>query len=273
MRSWVPLRAGYLLAGLLLGSACGERLQTVEPGPSLGAPCAEAESTPPEAAPVQVKLKVHRGQGVSAEEVQGQLGALARYYLPWGVTFVTQGHEVLVPSRALLTATGEAVEKALWEADINPNGPASAVSAEALQAVSVKAALGPLREAVKEADGTVHLWVLREIATHEAAARRALSDVSGLAVSPFGDEEAGQLREALSLESGFAPLMVLGLDGGPGRAPGEVELTLAHELGHAAGLGHVREPSNIMFSGAFRCVPEVSVDQLEALRRLQARVP
>jgi len=52
-----------------------------------------------------------------------------------------------------------------------------------------------------------------------------------------------------------------------------VDTTLMHELGHAMGLAHVEEATNLMSAQPHRCIPELDPAQRRALRSRLAAQP
>lgn len=207
-------------------------------GSPLGAPEPPAGEVCPGADPVEsvdatVELVLLAGPGVGWDELAEQTGRLRGYFEPWGLDFTLAEHQ-RVSETALL---GD---------------------------VDAERALAPFLEehAVGREDGQVVVALLPSLVQPGSGADHYFDELFGLGLSTELLAEQG-FPELAALAP--APTVLLSRDQLGHRHPGHLDLTLAHELGHAAGLPHVSERHNLLHDGAFRCVPGLDGEQLAAL--------
>ncbi len=95
-----------------------------------------------------------------------------------------------------------------------------------------------------------------------------LSALRGLTVPVRGKPLDNSLQDTLldEINPHSHPVVLLNLDAGP-RAPGDLSLTPAHELGHALGLAHRPQRHALMSAGdlSLRCIPHLSAAEWRVL--------
>ena len=77
--------------------------------------------------------------------------------------------------------------------------------------------------------------------------------------------EEQALFEALGLPERFTPITFVGTEPVRELGPEAIDLTLAHELGHAMGLPHVEAWDDLMSARVHRCVPHLRAEQASEL--------
>jgi len=127
---------------------------------------------------------------------------------------------------------------------------------------AVLASLGQLLDEHTRA-GAVTVLLLPDIAAPGSPADRYFTELDGLTLSPALVAERPGLAPLLDRD-GFGPLILLSESDLARRHPGHLDLTLAHELGHALGLPHEVRAANLMHDGPLRCAPHLTDAQLAA---------
>ena len=126
------------------------------------------------------------------------------------------------------------------------------------------APLGLLLEALPAIDEDVALVVISDF----VEADTAVAALRGLTVPARGQAPDVDLPTEVwaAIPRRRYPVVLLDAAAGP-RAPGDLSLTPAHELGHALGLPHRREAEALMSSGtlSLRCLPGLSVGEAATL--------
>lgn len=203
------------------------------PPPASLPPC--APPGPPLSPRVTLTVRGWAGEGVDAERVEAELAAARAWYAPWGVDVVEAApvEEVRVGAPLAGRAGGAEAE----------------VFAPLLDFVAAYTRPG---------DGVVHVLAVPEILAPDSPLRGELTAVRGLSFAPGADAPVAL--------PGDTRVVLLGLRAMDHVAPGQATHTLAHELGHARGLAHVATPTNLLYAGAFTCVPVLTPAQLDAFR-------
>ncbi len=248
----------------------------------------------PSVAPIdgRLHLVVHRSSLVSEATVRELLERAQAYYAPYGLWLTVDAVEELPPSQpaeegvhggkasdALLVGTRLELLERLKAAGL-PETTTSDAEQARVDAVVQDLVMGPYRSLVsrlaadggasneKGPNGRVHVVFLRHIAQPGSLGEGLFQELRGLTVSPWLSEADGGhgLAEALGLSKRFTPIAVVGTDPVDQLGPTAVDVTLAHELGHALGLPHVLGGDDLMQEGVPSCVPALRPEQADALR-------
>ena len=103
-----------------------------------------------------------------------------------------------------------------------------------------------------------------------------LSAFRGLTVPVRGSDEAAASSSTAFVESNPhpRPVVFVNLAAGP-RAPGDLSLSPAHEVGHALGLAHRPEDTALMSAGdlSLRCLPGLTAQEWKTLATAVERMP
>ena len=199
--------------------------------------CREPVEAPP-LPPVDVHLFI--GVGVPESVAREAVEAARRVWVRLG----------LAVRLTAVTALGEGTPGRLFDA----NGADDVARLAPLQA---------LLPAVQVAPGTLPVVVL---ARFEEGVTD-LSSLRGLTVpAAHAPVEKGTVWDAV--QRPVQPVVFLHAEAGP-RAPGDLSLAPAHELGHALGLTHRREVDVLLSAGPLnlRCVPGLSREEWDTLAR------
>ncbi|MEZ4439811.1 MAG: hypothetical protein R3B72_12020 [Polyangiaceae bacterium] len=241
----------------------GGALVEVEPLALSASACVSAE---PPALDRDLELAVFRGEGVSDQEVEQQLGQAAGFFADYRVRLQRRA-SVPLGRATLMEGSPEAIDEALREAGIEPRRAPPPERLDEARRITCDVALGPLRAFLKaqprEGD-RILVVVLRRIAEPGSPLAAMLPDLRGLTLTPKAMSES--LGRCLGVEGPFAPTVLLGLDAITARRPGTLDVTLAHELGHVLGLLHEREAGDLMAVEPPKCLPRLSEAQLARLK-------
>ncbi len=219
------------------------------------------------------------GEGVDDLEVQTAGRRLQRYYEAYALKFKVQELPGSVAFKYVLSGTEEAMRKRASELGVDaskePTTDAEALTIERI----VGEVLGKnIREVVKRgktgdpnridivvSDGVVDPAVQKLVA--------GTSVVLGMGLSPSlfrsvaADAASVNYFEIYDLPPDFTPVFFIGQDDVRRLTPLLGDSIMAHELGHAMGLLHVEEQSNLMYpsAGAVTCLPGLDDKQVAQL--------
>jgi hypothetical protein len=233
-----------------------------------GRPC--APRTPPgEPVSLAFDVTVFRGPGVSDEELDAQLAQLAAYYQPYGVRFFQRGPVTPLDIKWLLGGTRAEIDAALRSAGIDPDTPPRPELARRARRITCRTALAPLiaflaRHGDDEHDSALRLVVTRRLDAPGSTAAGMLPHLRGLTVGR-GANASPEVERCLGVTDQTPPTILIALDEIAGRRPGTVDVTLAHEVGHALGLTHADRRNDLMAVEPPTCVPALSAEQWATL--------
>lgn len=197
---------------------------------------------PPPAAPGPARtltVEVLLGAGVRWADVATMTGAAEAAWAPLGVHILATRTETILLETAL---TGDTTQ-------------IDGSSTTAARATASRAALAPLAAIARRPSvADLRLLVVARLSAPGSVGARALVDGHGLTLAPA--QLPSELRDALDVAAETPPLAVVSVSGWRARRPGDADLLVAHELGHALGYAHDPKPNAIMSTGPQRCQPQ-----------------
>ena len=222
-----------------------------------------------------IDVRLLLGRGVPEALAARQLARLRSYFAPRGLTIRLRDARRLSIDE-LLTLDAPGLDHALEAQRLDPHA-----DGDTEREATAKLLLSPLGTFLAaHADGgagsgaVVQIVLLHRISAIGSVARRVLPGLRGLALDGHGAlaDLPPALRHALGDASG-PPTLFISLDDLAPEGSGIVDTTLMHELGHAMGLAHVEDATNLMSAQPHRCIPELDPAQRRALRSRLAAQP
>ncbi|MEZ4236191.1 MAG: hypothetical protein R3F59_08510 [Myxococcota bacterium] len=224
--------------------------------PLSGAPC-DADTAGTVAGSLDVEIL--RGPGVSDEALAQITRGAQAYWAPHGLWLRAAGEPVAVVSEHLLSGKmHELAELRAQRPDEDERHLMRELVFRDLRTFVAEHAL-PVRE------HTVVLAILPWIGEPGSIAQQVFEHLRGLTLSPWGGALDEDLRRALDLPDRFTPIVLVSAAEAASLPTGTVDVTAAHELGHALGLPHAEPVGRLMRDGLHRCVPTLTEAEASAL--------
>lgn len=119
---------------------------------------------------------------------------------------------------------------------------------------------------------TVHVVAMERFIPPQSIATTTGVSLRGLTVSPRMPVDPNGVLARLNIQEELTPTVFMNMAAGP-RAPGDLSLTPAHEVGHALGLVHRSTAQALMSDGelSLRCLPGLSDAERDVVIRQLGR--
>ena len=229
----------------------------------------------------QLMLEVVRDSAVHDAALRRVLGAASAWWQARGLVLSLSGEPASEPLQPLLVGKRRELAERLRERGLPEEG-GTPEQQQAVRELVVDYVTAPLAEALAQRavpyrKHTVVVVVLPEISQPGGLGEALFERLRGLTFSPWLRDRVGPqeraLYDALNLPERFTPVVFVGTEPLSEVGP-EIDVTLAHELGHAMGLVHQASPRDLMADTVHRCEPGLraeQADQLMGYRRFAPR--
>ncbi len=228
----------------------------------------------------RLSLGLYFGGGASDDDVAEQGARLARFYRPYELSFETAEEATDAGVDYAMVGSEAELSAALEQADVPAQGnltPEEQHRANVAVGAVVFAGLRHFVETHPAADANV--VVLEHVMSPElesALFGSSSTTIVGFGISPLlfdrasADDPSQDLYEMINLADDFAPTLFIGR-ADLGILPGSPDNIVAHEMGHALGLPHSKQPFNLMTPGQNRdCNEPLSASQIAQIRTGEA---
>jgi hypothetical protein len=206
---------------------------------------------------------------------------LQRYYEPYELTFFTRQPAAPSGMAFALNATNAQLADAARAIGIKPGEQPTAEQQKALEKATGDLLFSDLRNFIRAQSNpprrSINVVVLPHIASPDVAAQFQGGVIAGLGLSPTlfknvaADDASKNLFELIGLGDEFTPTLFVGHTDVVGLAKSP-DVIVSHELGHAMGLQHTKEPGNLMtqFAASNACVPGLTDEEIAVLKTTAA---
>ncbi|MDB4933462.1 MAG: hypothetical protein JWP87_434 [Labilithrix sp.] len=206
---------------------------------------------------------------------------LQRYYEPYALSFFTRQPAAPSGLAFALDATNAQLADLSRQVGLAPGQKPTAEQQKALEKATGDLIFANLRNFIRAQSNpprkSINVVVLSHIASPDVAAQFQGGVIAGLGLSPTlfqnvaADDASKNLFELIGLGEDFTPTLFVGHDDVVSLAKSP-DVIVAHELGHAMGLQHTKEPGNLMtqFAASNACVPGLSDDEIEVIKTTAA---
>lgn len=227
-----------------------------------------------------VMLDVVRHPDVPDATLRRILGGASRWWGERGLWLSLAGEPRTEPVAPVLTGLRREMKEMLLAEGLPWEG-GTPEEQEAVRQKVVDYVTAPLKaelaaRAVPYRKHTVVVVVLPEIGAPGTLAEALFERLRGLTFSPWLRDRVGPderlLYDALELPERFVPVVFVGTEPLNELGP-EIDVTLAHELGHALGLPHEASSLDLMADAVHRCEPGLSAVQAKQLMGYQRLGP
>jgi hypothetical protein len=206
---------------------------------------------------------------------------LQRYYEPYELTFFTRQPAGPSGLAFALNATNAQLADLSRQVGLKAGEKPTPEQEKALEKATGDLIFGDLRNFIRAQSNpprkSINVVVLAHIASPDVAAQFQGGVIAGLGLSPTlfknvaADDASKNLFELIGLGEDFTPTLFVGHTDVVGLAKSP-DVIVSHELGHAMGLQHTKDPGNLMtqFAASNACVPGLSDAEIDVLKTTAA---
>lgn len=229
----------------------------------------------------KTELRIFRGNDITMDDVHHFLGGLKRYYDNYGIEMFTRYDVIQVPlDHAIVLNEGEIEKWMRTTAKVDPScmnsyTPTTACTQAygAAMFYNVKAFLHAYAEPARN---LINVVLLKRVASLDPSPEATDLNwgIAGLGLSEAllnstgGSDLGTSLTEILN-ERDFSPTIFIAVNLVDFVLP-EADIVIAHEMGHAYGLAHLEDMSNLMNPVAEDCSMSLDLSQLSTIEKATA---
>jgi hypothetical protein len=217
----------------------------------------------------------------AAVRTQGQF--LQRFYDPYELTFFTRQAALPTAIPYALNATNAQLSEISRKFGLTAGQQPTAAQQEAINKDVGDLIFADVRAFVRSQSNPprkgINVVILGQIASPDVAAQFSGGVIAGLGLSPTlfksiaADDPSKNLFELIGLDEDFTPTLFVGHDD-VARLAKSPDVIVAHELGHAMGLQHTKDPGDLMtqYAASRACLPGLTDKEIDVLKSTGALI-